>query len=151
MLAGGLVSGVQLAISMSNTGGAWDNAKKVRMTAFGCVCPALLCVQLAQTPPLVRLLVQDAEGTLAVARLCCQSAPKENESWQTSKVCLVAKELCLAPHNITPQYIEAGNSEHARELGPKGSDAHKAAVTGDTVRLGSVLGWLGVGWGWSKA
>ena len=28
MLTGGLVSGVQLAISMSNTGGAWDNAKK---------------------------------------------------------------------------------------------------------------------------
>jgi inorganic pyrophosphatase len=28
MLAGSLVSGVQMAISMSNTGGAWDNAKK---------------------------------------------------------------------------------------------------------------------------
>jgi inorganic pyrophosphatase len=58
MLAGGLVSGVQMAVSMSNTGGAWDNAKK---------------------------------------------------------------------------YIEAGASEHARELGGKGSDCHKAAVIGDTV------------------
>lgn len=28
MLAGALVSGVQVAVSMSNTGGAWDNAKK---------------------------------------------------------------------------------------------------------------------------
>ncbi|GFQ01779.1 pyrophosphate-energized vacuolar membrane proton pump [Phtheirospermum japonicum] len=58
VLAGSLVSGVQIAISASNTGGAWDNAKK---------------------------------------------------------------------------YIEAGVSEHARTLGPKGSDAHKAAVIGDTV------------------
>eukprot|EP00798_Chlamydomonas_sp_ICE-L_P021208 gene21208-28116_t len=57
-LAGSLVSGVQMAVSMSNTGGAWDNAKK---------------------------------------------------------------------------YIEAGNTEHARELGGKGSDCHKAAVIGDTV------------------
>ncbi|KAH7302440.1 hypothetical protein KP509_23G073500 [Ceratopteris richardii] len=58
LLAGALVSGVQIAISASNTGGAWDNAKK---------------------------------------------------------------------------YIEAGASVHARGLGPKGSDAHKAAVIGDTV------------------
>lgn len=58
MLAGSLVSGVQLAVSMSNTGGAWDNAKK---------------------------------------------------------------------------YIEAGATEHARDLGGKGSDCHKAAVIGDTV------------------
>jgi len=58
VLVGILVSGVQLAVSMSNTGGAWDNAKK---------------------------------------------------------------------------YIEAGASEHARAMGGKGSDAHKAAVTGDTV------------------
>ncbi|KAL2482732.1 Pyrophosphate-energized vacuolar membrane proton pump 1 [Forsythia ovata] len=58
VLAGSLVSGVQIAISASNTGGAWDNAKK---------------------------------------------------------------------------YIEAGASDHARTLGPKGSDAHKAAVIGDTI------------------
>lgn len=29
--------------------------------------------------------------------------------------------------------LQAGNSEHAKSLGPKGSDAHKAAVIGDTV------------------
>lgn len=28
VLSGALVSGVQMAVSMSNTGGAWDNAKK---------------------------------------------------------------------------------------------------------------------------
>ncbi len=58
VLIGALVSGVQMAISMSNTGGAWDNAKK---------------------------------------------------------------------------YLEAGATEQSREIGGKGSDAHKAAVIGDTV------------------
>ena len=29
--------------------------------------------------------------------------------------------------------LQAGASEHAKSLGPKGSDAHKAAVIGDTV------------------
>jgi Na+/H+-translocating membrane pyrophosphatase len=55
VLAGSLVSGVQMAVSMSNTGGAWDNAKK---------------------------------------------------------------------------YVEAGASEHARELGGKGSDCHKVSLIG---------------------
>eukprot|EP00947_MAST-08B_sp_MAST-8B-sp1_P004998 g4998.t1 len=35
LLAGGMSSGVQLALSMSNTGGAWDNAKKY--VEKGCV------------------------------------------------------------------------------------------------------------------
>ncbi|KAK4343294.1 hypothetical protein RND71_036388 [Anisodus tanguticus] len=58
VFVGSLVSSEQIAISASNTGGAWDNAKK---------------------------------------------------------------------------YIEAGASEHARTLGPKGSGPHKAVVIGDTV------------------
>merc|ERR1712196_419928 len=58
VLVGALISSVQLAISASNTGGAWDNAKK---------------------------------------------------------------------------YLEAGRTEHARMLGGKGTEAHKAAVIGDTV------------------
>lgn len=34
---------------------------------------------------------------------------------------------------ISAYTSQAGVSEHAKSLGPKGSDAHKAAVIGDTV------------------
>merc|ERR1719355_350548 len=58
VLVGALVSGVQMATSAANTGGAWDNAKK---------------------------------------------------------------------------YLEAGETDQAKDIGGKGTDAHHAAVIGDTV------------------
>ncbi|KAG0479999.1 hypothetical protein HPP92_010857 [Vanilla planifolia] len=60
--------GALIAISASNTGGAWDNAKKYIEYTYG-------------------------------------TAPR----------------------------VQAGASEHAKSLGPKGSDCHKAAVIGDTI------------------
>ena len=39
----------------------------------------------------------------------------------------------LLPHDPPAVVLQAGNTEHARELGGKGSDCHKAAVIGDTV------------------
>ncbi|RRT82412.1 hypothetical protein BHE74_00021010 [Ensete ventricosum] len=38
-----------------------------------------------------------------------------------------------AAGNTTAAIGKAGASEHARSLGPKGSDPHKAAVIGDTI------------------
>lgn len=46
LLVGALVSGVQLAISQSNTGGAWDNAKKY--VEKGCVSILVNGVPVAQ-------------------------------------------------------------------------------------------------------
>ncbi len=86
MLAGALVSGVQLAVSMSNTGGAWDNAKKY-----------------------IEVRV-DWRSFFSVRYPLSEQMP--------------------TPFSFRPQ---AGNSTHARELGGKGSDCHKAAVVGDTV------------------
>lgn len=58
----------------------------------------------------------------------------------TTHVSFPSQVVCLV--SCAPQYIEAGNSEHARDLGPKGSDAHKAAVTGDTVCTIRKKSWL---------
>ena len=46
LLSGALVSGVQMAVSMSNTGGAWDNAKKYVEVS---VCSEPACCKLHQT------------------------------------------------------------------------------------------------------
>lgn len=40
---------------------------------------------------------------------------------------------CKQPLLMSCWIVQAGASEHARVLGPKGSDAHKAAVIGDTI------------------
>ena len=40
---------------------------------------------------------------------------------------------CYNVSAMAAYYLQAGRDEAARELGPKGSDAHKAAVVGDTV------------------
>jgi len=86
LLAGGLVSGVQLAISMSNTGGAWDNAKKY------------------------------VEGG--------HMAIKETD--KDGKIKLIAGK---------DGQVKYKKGEDGKEFPvySKGTDVHKAAVTGDTV------------------
>ena len=44
LLAGALVSGVQMAVSMSNTGGAWDNAKKMIEVGLAVLLPGCACM-----------------------------------------------------------------------------------------------------------
>lgn len=41
--------------------------------------------------------------------------------------------MCPAPLSSPLPLHQAGATEHARDLGGKGSDCHKAAVIGDTV------------------
>lgn len=42
----------------------------------------------------------------------------------------IEKSTCIC---LCVLIMQAGASEHAKALGPKGSDAHKAAVIGDTI------------------
>lgn len=75
-----------MAISASNTGGAWDNAKKyIEVKNF--------------------------------------------------HILFISRALVLIFRYIQPNSfcVQAGSNEHAKALGPKGTDAHKAAVIGDTI------------------
>ena len=53
------------------------------------------------------------------------------ESSTTSSMLFVESTGTLIAVSIDK--MQAGASEHAKALGPKGSEAHKAAVIGDTV------------------
>ena len=73
---------------------------------------------------------------LTVAAGCCIEACGlrwGNHGQQRAQRCLSSSAgEPLKPIRPDPA-MQAGASEHARSLGGKGSDAHKAAVIGDTV------------------
>lgn len=48
-------------------------------------------------------------------------------------VVIFCASLWLSVFSLLLNTMQAGASNHAKSLGPKGSDAHKAAVIGDTV------------------
>ena len=100
VLAGALVSGVQMAVSMSNTGGRQGGGGSERQggrPAAGRAWPP--CAAAPRAPAI-------SPPHLHVARPLCMPP---GGAWDNAK-----------------KYIEAGASEHARELGGKGSDCHKA-------------------------
>jgi Inorganic H+ pyrophosphatase len=74
VLSGSLVSGVQMAVSMSNTGGAWDNAKKyVEVSTWsvplpGCLIPVhFVQPSCSHMLPCLRPLLWNGKGWLVVA------------------------------------------------------------------------------------
>jgi H(+)-translocating pyrophosphatase len=87
LLTGSISSGVQLAISQSNTGGAWDNAKKYVEGG--------------------NVRVDDKEGTLSGKP--SQALDIGSDAWKRA------------------------GEEPAKYVHGKGTELHKAAVTGDTV------------------
>jgi len=103
LLVGSLISAVQLAISQSNSGGAWDNAKKY--VEGGNVCQLMTltqehCNKLSDGPTIFNVI--------------------RNEDGTTSKGLAATN-----PHSFIGQdmYVAQG----------KKTDMHKAAVVGDTV------------------
>jgi len=122
LLGGSLVSAVQLAISMSNTGGAWDNAKKYcekgelnglflydqkDKKSYGTMEGGDKHFSELQ-PPNLRKYLQDLE----------KGDRKKYEAIMSGKTPILKKN-----GDVEERYIYAG----------KKSDAHEACVTGDTV------------------
>merc|ERR1712216_678179 len=136
-MGGAIVSSIQMAISSSNTGGAWDNAKKyvekghappdhARCIAISTdaslremVPPAVLVM----TTPLafgIFLGVDSVAGMLAGAIVSsiqmAISSSNTGGAWTTPR-----------------SYVEKGQVFVDGVVQRKGSEIHKAAVVGDTV------------------
>ena len=90
LLAGSLVSGVQMAVSMSNTGGAWDNAKKyVEVRTFALPASRQQRGTVCMTPPSTqsrqrvvartRLVVAASIGQTAF--MATMAAPLSSSFW----------------------------------------------------------------------
>ncbi len=124
VLSGALVSGVQMAVSMSNTGGAWDNAKKyveVRRTGSCACCSRRRIIS--------SVVVPIADKWSGASRCTCSMHMSQCRF--SAQISVPVEEGLAKAESIF--HVQAGASEHARTLGGKGSDCHHAAVIGDTV------------------
>jgi hypothetical protein len=119
VLAGALVSGVQVRASPPSTLSVHFNVFACsRVYGFLLLTDRHLCFQHR------RCMGQCQE----VHRGECS----ENVLLNTMSLHL-RSVLALSSASPSACFIQAGASEHARTLGPKGSDCHKAAVIGDTI------------------
>ena len=111
LLAGALVSGVQIAISSSNTGGAWDNAKKVGVHLF-----VLKLFGRSDT----EFLYSNCDVLTFLYLLCTQYIEGGNLYTNALPLEEIGKDS-----TGRPLYKQVKAKKHSAE--------HLAAVTGDTV------------------
>jgi len=109
LLVGSLISAVQLAISQSNSGGAWDNAKKY-VEAGHVYIEIEITKEFAEQFPSITIMEEDC-GT---EHAQCFKEPQDR----------VTAEL-VKPDNEDPKICKVKQA--------KKTELHKAAVTGDTV------------------
>lgn len=109
LLVGSLISAVQLAISQSNSGGAWDNAKKY-VEAGHVYIEIEITKEFAEQFPSITIMEEDC-GT---EHAQCFKEPQDR----------VTAEL-VKPDNEDPKICKVQQA--------KKTELHKAAVTGDTV------------------
>lgn len=105
LLVGGIVSGIQMALSASNTGGAWDNAKKyIEANKYH---RNLLAQAGVTDEEEIQAILNPSEGKVPSAA---------SANWQKT----LEDKGILADKALLEKMV-------------KGTDAHTAAVVGDTV------------------
>merc|ERR1712070_950694 len=108
LLVGSLISAVQLAISQSNSGGAWDNAKKY-VEAGQVYVEMEITKEYAELFPTITIIEEDCEGI------------PSQYSVEDPKTC------------ETMELVRDGKPMICKVRQAKKTELHKAAVTGDTV------------------
>jgi H(+)-translocating pyrophosphatase len=128
LLMGIIISGIQLAISMANSGGAWDNCKKsIKGEGLEIVGVERYEIEMKDYKSDLKKLEKD----LTLGRINQEEYEKIKKDLEEQIILMQEKIQYLNTHKEDPEYLERRKLKNKKSKVYR--SAEKASITGDTV------------------